>query len=140
MVTENQIQEEMKLLKSVYKKVIRTGSSYTCNPPVVDTDIDFVCFYQHADYFEGIERHGYDFTGHDYGNLNNNDDMFFTYRKGVFNVIETPDLKFFKKFRIATAFCKRHNIQGKMWRVTIFKNIFNLLEERWKTPKEIQWV
>lgn len=98
----------------------RTGSNYTCNPPVLDTDIDYIVlvsdFGKAASFllesgFVACTELEY------YGN------MFYAFRKGQLNLIITWQGVFYERFCAATMLAKHRNLLDKDDRVDLFKVI-----------------
>jgi hypothetical protein len=96
-----------------------SGSRYTCSPPPMFTDIDFLV---HADVidarllflgFKPSIRNEYHTTSEDW--------PFRSWRRGNVNLIVTPSKKFVDYFRVSTHICKKWNVRSKLARVAIFE-------------------
>jgi hypothetical protein len=97
-----------------------TGSNYICNPPVENTDIDFVVWapkIKEAD--NTLRDSGFSYEGYtsncDYPN------MFWSYRKENINIILTILPDFFLKFVSATEKAKSLNLLFKEERIKLFQ-------------------
>lgn len=103
-----------------------TGSSYICNPPVTDTDIDFalrvgdlkeaVAALTEADWAVSNEDP-------EYRICSNGEFEFITARKGVFNLIIFVDWVAFWAFSEATRVAKHLNLTKKEDRVMLFQAV-----------------
>lgn len=100
----------------------QTGSSVTCDPPVLDTDKDYVIIVDEDKLGEILlslldDGYSYDSTikypGTDFTSL----------RKGNINLIMTSSWDFYNKFQLATNLCKKLNVKMKHNRVAIFQAI-----------------
>lgn len=96
------------------------GSRYTCDPPPVDTDDDYLAFTPTmklsdaqpdilSEEFELVNGDGYANRGK----------PFESYRKGEINLILTNDKPHFNKFILARDLCKRFNLLGKQDRIDL---------------------
>lgn len=96
----------------------RTGSSWTCNPPVNSTDVDFICHINDFYILELLDREGWEYNG---SMLSCN--TFHSFKKTiddiVYNLIITEDKNFYEKFSLATAVCKKLNLLNKQDRVDV---------------------
>lgn len=98
----------------------RTGSREVCNPPVMDTDVDFVVLYQGSPM--DIEDAGWmDTTGSNesYGHSL----TFSTYRSGEVNLIVVGECIEFTKWSIATVIAKAVNMRDKHQRIKLFQGV-----------------
>jgi hypothetical protein len=105
---------------NLYEAMFQTGSSIICDPPVTDTDIDFMIHSVNWNRLhKELIKQGYTYTGND----DYPEDDFRSYRKGVLNLIITPDINFFTRFKEATDVAKKLNLKEKVQRVGLFKYI-----------------
>jgi len=104
----------------MHKGTFPTGSSYICNPPVTNTDIDQVFFVYHlgiAD--EQMRGLGWTVCGPDhYPNV-----VWKAYRKGNLNALLTDNCQHFLKMYHATEVAKKLNLLNKADRIALFKSI-----------------
>lgn len=102
--------------EELFDKAAQTGSSYICNPPVTNTDIDFVI---HSDNWDVLhnwaEQNGFKTNFEDYAI-----DEFRSYKRGVINLIVTNDPIFYKRFVKATEVAKNLNLLDKQQRIDLF--------------------
>uniref|UniRef100_A0AAU7J8U8 Resolvase/invertase-type recombinase catalytic domain-containing protein n=1 Tax=Xanthomonas phage MK21 TaxID=3148942 RepID=A0AAU7J8U8_9CAUD len=99
----------------------RTGSSYTVEPPVTDTDIDYLVLVQdfcHA--IKTLSKAGWTMCSGDYDEDEGFRTAWDALRKGVFNVMVTDDLGWYQRAVDATYICKRRNIKDKKDRIIVF--------------------
>lgn len=97
-----------------------TGSNYICNPPVTDTDIDFVCF----DFFVNPWQKQWTLTNADEdGMYEGCERMFDTFRKGKYNLIVAKTVDFYNKFVQATEAAKILNLTDKQDRIDLFQKV-----------------
>jgi len=102
----------------------QTGSAYICNPPVTDTDIDYICICdgelsQAIDLLTGAGYSVTDYDDEDYPE----DSVFITFRKDKINLIVTADEDFYNKFVAATEVAKHLNLLKKSDRVMLFQAV-----------------
>lgn len=94
-----------------------TGSHYICNPPVTDTDIDFIILVNEEweSIVDLIDKGWVKYGNGKYGNTD-----FVSLRKGKYNYIITSNEIFFNKFRAATELAKALNLKKKEDRIKLF--------------------
>lgn len=106
----------LQIPKELYQQVAQTGSSYTCNPPVTDTDIDFVIYSQDWDKLhDWCEKNAFKTNFEDYEL-----EEFRSYKRGIINLIVTNDATFYRRFVKATELAKQLNLLDKQQRIDIF--------------------
>lgn len=102
------------------------GSYHTCDPPVTDTDIDFVIC-SNPDRFEdlvvNLEKQGYRQSNLDEEEYELNGEGFYCCRKGNINLIVTENKEFFQKWVEGTQLAKKMNLLKKEDRVTLFQYV-----------------
>ena len=104
--------------------IYQTGSSVICNPPVTDTDIDYVIYTNEEvklDTFlkcEGFKESCYDEEEYDL-----EEEGFTCYRKSNINLIVTINYNWYLKWVEATKLAKKLNLLQKEQRITLFKYI-----------------
>jgi len=96
----------------------KTGSNYICNPPVTDTDIDYVVTGGNARMV--LETAG--FVAHDPKGLYEATKSY-SYRKDNYNFIVQDDSDLFKKWILATEVAKHLNLLNKGDRIVLFSAI-----------------
>lgn len=110
-------------------KFFRCGSSVTCNPPVENTDIDFLVWsdlLEVSNIEDFLSRNGFHANIYDYGCKNDDsfeDAQFISYRREEINVIIACNAGFAHKFYSATRLATKLNLLQKKDRVTLFHHI-----------------
>jgi len=94
-----------------------TGSSYICNPPVLDTDIDVMhLVYDMEEVNKELLKDGWTLCGQDEYALG----VWAAYRKDKLNALVTTSKKYFDKFFNATQEAKKLNLLKKEDRINLF--------------------
>ena len=108
------------LPEHLYTSYFPTGSNYICNPPVTDTDIDFMYLvYSLEECADWLEENGWKKCGSNgYKQLG-----WISYRKGKYNLILTDDMDHYNKFEAATELAKKRNLTRKADRIALFNTI-----------------
>ncbi len=119
-------------VKNHFLRMEQVGSTVTCNPPVTDTDTDFLILIKdssivvskvHGKLINSGWTHsgvGYGIAGEEPGEVAK---PIQTYRKGRINYIITWDVNYFDKFMDATHLAKQFNLLQKRDRVALFEYI-----------------
>lgn len=96
------------------------GSRFTCDPPPMDTDIDYLALITDEG-TKKLENAGFSYEV----DLDSYDELsdFVSFRSGLYNVIATPNAEFYAKFKMATFIAKKRNILDKDDRIALFQNI-----------------
>lgn len=103
------------------------GSAVTCNPPVTNTDLDFLVLANDWQPFlsqalrDGWELSAY-WESHDLLNAMETGG-FVSLRKGNMNILLTACEDFKKKFLVATSLAKRFNLLNKKDRIALFQGV-----------------
>lgn len=94
-----------------------TGSSVICNPPVLDTDFDYVILVKYDSYELDtlLEQQGFKTNYADY-----DIEDFRSYKQGQINYILTDNIEWFEKMRVATNLAKKLNLLDKQQRINLF--------------------
>lgn len=104
-----------------------TGSNYICNPPVVDTDIDTVVLVNgYYDYRKMLAEEGWGACAKE----NYVDGTVYAVRKGLHNYIVVEDPDIFNDWVVATEAARALNLTKKEDRVTLFKTIKTVSQDR----------
>lgn len=98
----------------------RTGSSYVCNPPVTDTDIDFHVLVNDLD---AVQEHLRQLEWEEGGSGCNGGGTVYSWRKNNINLILIPDRVFFDRLKLATELAKRFNLLNKQDRIDLFQAV-----------------
>lgn len=101
-----------------------TGSRFICDPPVMDTDIDYVCLSRGTIYQTELFLDGWTLTNpDDEGKYEGMERHFDTYRRNEYNLILTKDFDFYCRFAYATHVAKKQNLTNKQDRIDLFQEI-----------------
>ena len=97
------------------------GSSVTCDPPVMDTDIDVLILLKERDrgFLSGLGFY-LDNTSIHY---EPNDGVFNSWRRENFNLIVTDSTDFFDAFVVATKVARKFNLLKKEDRIILFQAV-----------------
>ena len=125
-------EEAKRILEEEGLPYFQTGSSYICNPPVLNTDIDYAVLCKsdwRADLDADLRNAGY-IPSTDYGILYGD---FLSYRKSIATELVTTNLIVFyderryKIFNYCTFLAKKLNLLNKDERVRFFTDTMELL-------------
>ena len=109
----------------LYLNSFPTGSNYICNPPVTDTDIDYMFLVHNLQETKTtLLNDGWTLCGvneDDQYDIDGNDWMAF--RKGTDNALCTTNMKYYLDFYKATEEAKRLNLLKKEDRIALFQKI-----------------
>lgn len=107
-----------------------TGSNYICNPPVEDTDKDFLILCEDSyTLIKTLLQNGWE-SCIDEDNIEETEFYkeeqeygvkWTAYRKGTFNLMITEDNNWYFASVVATEYCRTFNIQDKEQRIRIFR-------------------
>jgi hypothetical protein len=124
------LNEYVNIPEKCYEKYILTGSSVICNPPVLDTDIDFVIKSKDVDIIKNYLTCELKFnvlTGEEsetnYEGLNVGSEYFYSLKKDNINIMLVQDESFFIKWLNATLLAKKLNLLKKEDRITLFQYV-----------------
>lgn len=111
----------------LYLTSFKTGSSYICDPPVTDTDIDemFLVYSLEEVDLELIAL-GWTKCGINEYALNS----WSAYRKENLNALITDNVDHYDKFEAATELAKKRNLQNKQDRINLFNRIVGKQHEK----------
>lgn len=98
-----------------------TGSSYTCDPPVLDTDIDTIILATDPLYVNVLLNDGW--TKCSSTEYPDQGATFTAFRRGKENYIVTCDKRFYKKYVLATKIAKEMNLLDKADRIKLFNAV-----------------
>jgi hypothetical protein len=99
-----------------------TGSNYICDPPVLDTDVDFILLVDY-EVLTSLEKLGYFNTSEDTMEDYPDDDGFTTYRRANVNLIVIEDAVIYGRLVTATEIAKRLNLTDKQERIDLFQGV-----------------
>ncbi len=110
-------------LKDYFRSETQVGSSVTCDPPVLDTDIDFLILIKQENLetvHELLGQTGWTSHYDQYTGPKKDIKPFRAYRKGKINYILTWDDDYHRRFLEASSLAKRFNLLNKADRVDLF--------------------
>lgn len=100
----------------------QTGSSVICNPPVTDTDIDYVIYTNEQDKLDTfLKCGGFKKSCADEEEYDLKKEGFTCYRRENINLIVINDRKWYKCWVLATKVAKSLNLKVKADRVMLFR-------------------
>lgn len=113
------------LLKSSIEEFFPTGSYHICNPPVLDTDVDYIVLVRDLSFF-GVKK-TYDVDENSSMELLDMADEypneFISRRFGKINLIITDESSYYDAFVEATKVAKELNLTNKDERIVLFDKI-----------------
>lgn len=111
--------------------IYQTGSSVICNPPVLDTDIDYIICERRVEFswdvldtpslHKFLTSNGFKQSREDEEEYDMESVGFTCYRKDNINLIVTDDYEWYNKWVLATKVAKALNLRNKADRVVLFK-------------------
>ncbi len=110
--------------QDLWDGIYQTGSSVICNPPVTDTDIDYVIYTNEEiklDTF--LKSKGYTKSCAEEEEYDLENEGFSCYRLNNINLIITTNREWYNKWVLATKVAKNLNLKVKADRVMLFKAI-----------------
>lgn len=122
-----------------------TGSNYTCNPPVTNTDIDFYAFTNVGR--DAMEQHiledGWvscltEIQSQAYVNTPGFGKEWMAYRKDNYNLMIVYDTRHFARCVAATEMCKALNLMSKQDRIDAHAYVHLNKDTEFKLPKNRQ--
>lgn len=119
----------MDRIKELCTRIAPCGSRVTCNPPVLDTDEDFILLVtpdQQIAFNRYVLENGWVLGGSDIpeeSNILDPDKRFQSYTLGDKNLIVTASEVFYWRFIAATHVCKRLNLLNKADRIAVFQAV-----------------
>lgn len=116
--------------------VYPTGSRYICNPPILDTDDNYLVLVEDArgvysklinDGWEDCLKLAVDGSGKDaidsYIDEQSYGVVWYAFRKGAINIMVSENWDWYVSSCAATELCKALNIKEKEQRIRIFRNL-----------------
>lgn len=102
---------------NLFESAFQTGSSVICNPPVTNTDIDFMFYTRDMAKFEAhLLKQGWKRGGSGFETESN----WIALRKDNLNYLLTDDNAYYEKFETATKLATKLNLLDKQQRITLF--------------------
>jgi hypothetical protein len=137
---------------SLLVDIVPTGSRFNCDPPVMNTDQDYLV-YCTSNFDDVLVAAGYQRASLDLSTAplqamvqqhsvpkkgGKPDETFVSWRRGDINLIVTQSRKFFLKHKVAGFVCKNLNLLSKDDRIMVYHAImygeFNGNIDQFKTP------
>lgn len=114
--------------KELWKGIYQTGSSVICNPPVLDTDIDYIICdskgrFDTQNLHKFLISNGFEMSCQDEEEYDLESEAFDCYRKDNINLIVTDNYEWYLKWVAATQIATRLNLIKKEDRIVLFKYI-----------------
>ena len=118
---------DIKAIYDVIKDYIRafypTGSNYICNPPVTDTDVDYLILAKHKKALAyTLMENKFTINPIDYYEQGK-EVLFESWRRGNINLLVMTDIDHFNKWVEATILAKKLNLLDKKQRVDLFNYV-----------------
>lgn len=121
-------------LLPLIRRADRTGSSYTCNPPVTTTDVDFLILLEDGvdlmDFVSNMDDAGWEGCSSRsqegkalYACDPNYSETWFAMRRGSLNAIISVDFEWYARAIAATELCRALNVRDKERRIDVFRVI-----------------
>lgn len=108
--------------ENLWTNIYHTGSSIICNPPVLDTDIDYVIYTKSKGLIPWLISKGFiSASSEDYSM--NEDGLFTSLRKDKLNLIIVQEYRFYLRWVRATELAKKLNLKEKQQRIDLFSHI-----------------
>lgn len=108
----------------LWSGIYQTGSSVICDPPVLDSDIDYViCTARFVEFDKFIVDAGFRNTSGDAEEYVLQEDGFTCYRRNNINLIVTESYDLYLKRVSATGLAKKLNLLKKKDRIALFQYI-----------------
>jgi hypothetical protein len=115
------------LVGGIETEVVPTGSRYNCNPPIMNTDEDFLVWFQtndHVTLFKFLIEIGYVRSSSENDSLSKfSSGEFTSWRRGDTNLIITGNQKFFNLHKLSGQVCKKLNLMNKPDRIMVYHAI-----------------
>ena len=125
----------------LYRVSFPTGSSYICNPPVTNTDIDEMFL------VDDLQEVNFQLTGLGWTKCGLEEETYqdkpshwAAYRKENMNALLTTDLKYFMNFFKATEEAKHLNLLNKEDRIALFQKILGEEPKKKKVQLELDYL
>jgi len=125
------LKQHIEIPRQLWVDILHTGSSAICDPPVTDTDIDFVIHSKRpTDLFDWLKIHGYDdCKGEDEAYDAGAGSAFYAVRKGQINIIIVGSEIAYLRWSQATELATRFNLTDKEDRIALFNAIRSPIQD-----------
>ena len=119
-----QKQKVIDLLNFPVENIFACGSRIVCNPPALNTGEDWMLLIKkHHEYIVYLKLKELNFSicSFHFAENENNKFCYFSYKRGLLNILVTYDIHFYLKFFLATKLAKRKNLLDKNDRIKLFQ-------------------
>uniref|UniRef100_A0A6C0JWT4 Nucleotidyltransferase n=1 Tax=viral metagenome TaxID=1070528 RepID=A0A6C0JWT4_9ZZZZ len=118
------LSEHIVIPNKLWTGIYQTGSSVICDPPVLDTDIDYIiCTPSFSAFDKFVVDAGFRYTSNDEEGYVLQNNGFFCYRRDNLNLIVTESNDWYLKWVAATKLAKKLNLLQKKDRIILFQYI-----------------
>lgn len=118
----NMLIEYINIPNNLWHGIYQTGSSIICDPPVLNTDIDYVIYTDNFDELDKfLLKNEFKTSCKDKEEYDLNVDGMNCYRRDNINLIVVNDYDFYIKWVNATKLAKKLNLKDKKDRITLFQ-------------------
>lgn len=109
--------------QDLWDGIYQTGSSVICDPPVLDTDIDYIVYTnEETKLARFLLCEGFTQSCPEEEDYDMESEGFSCYRRGNLNLIVTTSSSWYNKWVLATRVAKALNLRNKSDRVMLFKS------------------
>ena len=117
------LSDYIQIPSNLWSGIYATGSAVICNPPVTNTDKDFIiCAINPGNLIEFLDHNGFKIS-HNEGYDFNPDSGITCLRRLNINLVVTGDYEFYLKFVNATILAKKLNLLEKSQRIALFQYV-----------------
>lgn len=118
------LKDYIEIPNELWKGIYQTGSSVICNPPVTDTDVDFIISTaEETKLHKFLLSQGFKQSWEDEEEYDMESEGFTCYRKSNINLIVTTNYNWYLKWVEATKLAKKLNLLKKEDRIILFKYV-----------------
>lgn len=116
-------------IEAMCEKLTPVGSRVTCNPPVMDTDADYLALLVEDgfhEFWQNLLDAGFTLDGSEVradANIVGADDSFQSFSLNGINIIATASVEFYNRFIAASSIAKRLNLLDKSDRIALFQAV-----------------
>lgn len=108
--------------QDLWDGIYQTGSSVICDPPVLDTDIDYIVYTNEETKLDAfLKCEGFTKSSSEEEDYDMESEGFSCYRRDNLNLIVTISSSWYNKWVLATRVAKALNLRNKADRVMLFK-------------------
>lgn len=119
--------------QKLFERFEPVGSRVTCDPAPLDTDEDWLALML-TDRSASLAEMGFECAGPEEFYTESGEGEFRSWRRGVTNLIVTPDETFYQRFLLASGLAKRFNLLRKADRIALFQAVLYGAKAQEQTP------